>query len=108
GQGRATHVAGGLTMTIDILNLEPFIDLVPGALVVNGTDALNAIDYRAAGADGLVSVDDFETIQFNNKTTVTLNGNAGNDQFHIAGTNAGFTGTMFVNGDSPVLDGDTL
>ncbi|MGE0755391.1 MAG: beta strand repeat-containing protein, partial [Pirellulaceae bacterium] len=108
GQGRLTHVAGGLTMTVDILNLEPVIDLVPGTLTVNGTDLANTIDYRANGANGLVSVDEFETIEFNNKTNVTLNGGAGSDQFHIAGTNAGFTGTLFINGDSPVLGGDTL
>ena len=91
------HVAG-LTMTIDILNLEPIIDLVPGSLTVNGTSTANEIDYRANGGNGLVSIDEFETIEFNNKTNLTLNGGAGSDAFHIEGTTLGFTGTLFVNG----------
>jgi hypothetical protein len=95
-------------MTVDFNNLEPVVDLVPGTLTVDGTDTDNEIDYRAEGANGLVSVDEFETIEFNNKTDVTLNGNAGSDRFHIAPVNAGFTGTLFINGDEPVLDGDVL
>ncbi len=106
-EGRLTWV-NAATMTVDIANLEPVIDLVPGTLTVQGTDADNAIDYRAAGVNGLVSVDGFETLQFANKTDVTLNGGAGSDAFHLAATNAGFTGTMFIHGDEPALSGDVL
>ena len=80
-EGRLTWVKRR-TMTVDFVNLEPVIDLVPGTLTVNGTDADNVIDYRAAGANGLVSVDAYETLEFANKTNVTLNGGAGNDRVH--------------------------
>ncbi|MCB9941369.1 MAG: hypothetical protein H6823_24315 [Planctomycetaceae bacterium] len=77
-------------------------------LTVNATDANNVIDYRARAANGLVSIDGFETIEFASKTNVILNGGAGADAFHVAASTAGFTGTLFINGDSPVVNGDTL
>ena len=72
-------------MTVDIVNLEPVIDLVPGTLTVFGTDAANNIDFRqgSAATRGLVTVDAFESIEFENKTALTLNGLAGNDIFHL-------------------------
>ncbi len=82
-EGRLTY---DNNMTIDFVNLEPVIDLVPAAnLVVNGTNAANSIDYRAAAVAGrgLVSVDGFETIEFTNKDQLTLNGNAGDDTFNL-------------------------
>ena len=43
-EGRLTY---DTNMTVDFVNLEPVVDLIPAAsLVVNGTDADNAIDYR--------------------------------------------------------------
>src|SRR5690606_31212737 len=84
-QGRLEYVHPvAANMRIDFLNLEPVIDLVPSAaLIVNGTNADNAINYRV-GRDntdtaddptrGRVSVDGFETIDFSNKTTLVLNG----------------------------------
>ena len=107
-EGRITHASANAIQVIDFVNLEPVIDLVPGALIVNGTDKNNVIDYRDFGGNGLVSVDEFETIEFANKTNVTLNGGAGNDAFHIGGTTSGFNGTLFINGDTPTLSGDTL
>jgi Ca2+-binding RTX toxin-like protein len=100
-EGRLQHV-GGATMTIDFANLEPVLDTVPGTLTVNATDADNAIDYRASGANGLVSVDAFESIEFSNKTALTINALAGSDEIHlnnsITPTNlAGIT----VNGGNP-------
>ena len=103
-EGRLNHD----TQTIDFVNLEPVIDLTFANLTVNGTDADNAIDYRDLGGNGLVSVDGFETIEFANKTDVTLNGGAGSDAIHVAAVTSGFMGTLFVNGDEPVVSGDTL
>ena len=70
-EGRITHD----TMTVDFVGLEPVQDNVAAVnLFVNGTNADNAIDYSAGlgggifvGATGIVSVDGFETIEFNNK-----------------------------------------
>ncbi len=83
-------------MVIDFANLEPVVDLIPAAtLVVNGTNADNAINYIVGpnsgiaaapfngAATGLVSVDGFETIEFNNKTTLTLNALAGDDVINL-------------------------
>src|SRR5207253_1861651 len=46
GQGTSTIVIGGVTQVVRFSNLEPVIDLVGGPLVVNGTDAANAINYK--------------------------------------------------------------
>jgi len=62
-------------------NLEPVLDLVAGPLTVVGTNGDNAINYTqgSVAANGLVSVDGFETIEFSNKTTLTINALAGSD-----------------------------
>ncbi len=75
GQGTSAIVIGGVTQTVSFTNLEPVLDLVGGPLVVNATDAGNAIDYRqgSVAANGLVSIDSQETIEFSNKTTLTIN-----------------------------------
>ncbi|MCA9121452.1 MAG: hypothetical protein KDB11_14780 [Planctomycetales bacterium] len=112
-EGRLTYDAN---MVIDFLNLEPVVDLIPAAtLVVNGTNADNAINYivgpnsgvanainPAALTTGLVSVDGFETIEFGNKVNLTLNGNAGDDVISLRNgtTPAGLTG-IAVNGNDP-------
>ena len=96
-QGRLAYVHPAVNMRIDFLNLEPVIDLVPAAtLIVNGTNADNAINYRVGRnnldtADdltrGRVSVDGFETIDFSNKTTLTINGLAGDDTINLNNPN---------------------
>ena len=53
-------------MTIDFDNLEPVVDFIIATdLIVNGTEADNAINYRPSPvnpvARGLVSIDNFET-----------------------------------------------
>lgn len=74
-------------MTIDFVNLEPVVDLVrANTLTVNGTNADNAIDYGPSPTEadrGLVSVDNFETIEFANKTNLVINALAGNDEINI-------------------------
>ena len=65
--------------------LEPVIDPVPGPLTVNATGAANAINYTqgSVAANGLVAVDDYETIEFSNKTTLTINALAGSDTINL-------------------------
>ncbi|MDX1944428.1 MAG: hypothetical protein SFU86_03405, partial [Pirellulaceae bacterium] len=106
-QGRLLYqsLAPATLMTINFLNLEPVIDLVVAAsLVVNGTNADNAINYTAGtvAGNGLVSVDAFETIEFANKQTLTINALAGDDVVHLANPNTptALTG-ITVNGGDP-------
>lgn len=110
GQGRLVLTGGATTMIITFTGLEPVVDLVPGTLTVSGTNADNAINYTrgSVAARGLVSVDGFETIEFSNKTTLTLNGGAGNDVISIANPArpTGLTG-ITVNGGDPSA-GDRL
>ncbi|MGR9074283.1 MAG: hypothetical protein ACU833_14585 [Gammaproteobacteria bacterium] len=66
--------------------LEPVIDITPSAnLTVNGTHAGNAITYSQSpvNSNGLVSIDNFETIEFANKTQLTINGQNGSDDIVI-------------------------
>ncbi|MDP6717652.1 MAG: hypothetical protein QGF59_03315, partial [Pirellulaceae bacterium] len=113
-EGRLTYDG---TMTIDFDGLEPVNDnVVAATLIVNGTNADNAINYVAGttgapffvGLSGLVSVDAFETIEFNNKTNLILNGNAGDDVISLnnSTTPASLTG-ITVNGNDPTAS-DTL
>lgn len=85
-EGRLTYdvniLEAGLDMVIDFDNLEPIVDLLPALnLVVNGTNADNAMTYATGTAPdrGLVSTDGFETIEFQNKTNLFLSGLAGAD-----------------------------
>lgn len=88
--------------TITFTGLEPVVDLVAAAsLVVSGTGAPNAITYRTgSSADrGLVAVDNFETVEFANKTTLVINGLDGDDDIVLNNPNTptGLTAVV-VNG----------
>ncbi len=69
-------------------SLEPINDNIPATnLTIDGTAADNFIAYTNGqggtffmGDTGLAAVDAFETLEFNNKQTVILNGGAGNDE----------------------------
>lgn len=114
-------------MTIDFINLEPIVDLVPKtvALTVYGTNADNAINYSAglhsgqeswlnptAMLTGLVSVDAYETIEFGNFTgaddVLEILGLAGDDAIHLNNptTPAGLE-RIWVEGNDPT-GSDTL
>jgi hypothetical protein len=112
GSGTNTLVIGGVTEAVTFQNLEPVVDLVAGPLVVNGTNADNAINYTqgSTAARGLVSVDNQEAIEFGNKTTLTINGLAGNDTINLNNPNTptGLTGIAVNGGDPTGGAGDTL
>src|SRR5207253_1612586 len=82
GQGTDVLAFGAAIETVHFSNLSPVVDLVAGPLTVNGTNHADSItaaaDPNVAG-NGLVSVNNLETLSFLNKTTLTLNGLAGND-----------------------------
>ncbi len=108
GDGRIAYNGGQTTMVIDFTGLEPVVDLVPGNLLVQGTNADNAINYTTAGGLGVVSIDGQETIQFANKATVQIDGLAGDDVINLRATTAPAAMTTLVvdGGDSTV--GDTV
>ncbi|NLF09693.1 MAG: hypothetical protein GX594_17185, partial [Pirellulaceae bacterium] len=86
--GRLVYNASA--MIIDFLNLEPVVELVVAdELIVNGTNADNAINYSQSDMDadwGKVSVDGFEPIHFANKEELTLNALAGDDVISLTNT----------------------
>ena len=64
------------------------LDLVPAAtLSVNATPADNTINYTAGAAgNGLVTVDNFESIEFSNKVALTINAGVGDDKINLNNT----------------------
>ncbi len=122
GSGANTVVYAGGTEAVSFVNLAPVFDFVAAPLVVNGTNADNAINYSVgfnslanflAGTPntswGQVSVDSYEPIEFINKTTLTLNGLAGSDTVNLNNPNTptGLTG-ITVDGGDPTAGSDTL
>ena len=108
GSGSSVLVIGGVTQTVQFTGLEPVIDLVGGPLVVNGTNANNAINYSqgSVAANGLVSVDGFESIEFSNKTSLSINALAGDDTINInnPATPLGLLGITVDGGDPTASD----
>ena len=100
-------------MTIDFLGLEPILDnVVAATLTVNGTAAAETINYDdgviTPGTNGRVTVDRFESVEFSNKTNLTINALAGDDTVNLNNPNVptGLT-TINVNGGDPT-GGDTV
>ncbi len=113
GEGTDAITGSGGTQTVSFQNLAPVIDLVPvSTLSVNGTPANNAITYSAGLVDpvhdGLVTVDNFESMEFSNKTNLAINSGAGTDTFSINNPNTptGLTGISVIGGDPNA--GDSL
>ena len=118
-EGMITMSNGIVSQVIQFSGLEPVLDNVPSAsLTVNGTNADDAINYAQGpgggifvGNTGRVSVGNFETIEFNNKTNLVINGLAANDTINLHYNNstnpAGLSGTITVNGGDPAAS-DTL
>jgi hypothetical protein len=116
--GRLVHTLGGTIQDITFNGLAPTLDtVVEPTFLVNGTPADNAINYaigrnNADTADdparGKITIDNFEFIQFSNKTAVTIDGLAGSDEINLnnSSTPTSLTG-ITVNGGDPT-GSDTL
>ncbi|MBI3837471.1 MAG: hypothetical protein HY288_06010, partial [Planctomycetia bacterium] len=107
---------GGGTQTVNFVNLEPVLDLVPATTAtVNATNADNAINYSqgSVATNGLVSIDNQETYEFSNKDNLVINALAGNDTINLnnpsrpTGATAGGLKNITVNGGDPTAS-DTL
>ncbi len=103
GAGSSIIVGPGGTQTIFFEELEPVVDLVPAvSLVVNATPEHNAITYSDAAVptDGLITIDNYESIEFSNKTNVVINAGSGDD---IVSADNALTPTaltnLIINGD---------
>jgi hypothetical protein len=112
GSGMSTIVGGGTagTQTVFFENLSPVIDLVPVALLtINATSANNAINYTlgSALANGLVTIDEQESIEFSNKTALTINAGAGQDTVSLNPATPTGLNAITINGGEPD-GGDTL
>ena len=83
---------------------------MPSPLYVVGTPASNTINYESGpnslkldapydgDSTGLVTVDNFESLEFSHKATLTLRGSEGDDTFKINNTSTP-TGLTAVNVD---------
>ncbi len=113
GAGQLVYEDVGNTtlMSIAFANLAPVVDLVPAAaLSINAGDADNAINYTqgSAATRGLITVDNQESIEFQNKTALFLNAGAGNDTVNLNNPNTPTSLTSItVNGGDPTAS-DTL
>lgn len=108
---------GVLTLDGRVINftgLEPVLDNIPAvSITINGTGDANTVSYTAGsngfftGPSALVAIDAFETIEFNNKTEITINSFGGNDVFNFNNntTPAGLTTGINLNGGD---DDDTF
>ncbi len=80
--GTSVIVGPSGTQSIFFEELEPVIDLVPADdLFINATAEPNAINY-VAGSNvfrGLITIDSYETIEFINKASFTINAGLGDD-----------------------------
>lgn len=101
--GTNTLTLGSVTEIIHFTGLEPIIDTVVSPLTVIGNNADNAFKYvqgTLGAAYGLVGIDGYETIEFTNKTSLTLDGQGGNDVFNINNPTrpTGLTGIDIIGG----------
>src|SRR5439155_1269497 len=104
GDGASVITGIGGTQAVAFQNIEPTFDNVPAPLIVNATSAANAIDYTEGGAvtTGLVTIDNFESIEFIHKHTLTINSLEGSDEISIHNDNVPTDLTdITVNGDDP-------
>ena len=89
GEGKSVITGPGpAVQTVFFQHLAPVLDtVVAGSLIVNATPANNTINYTASPAGrGLVTLDNFEPIEFSNKTALTINAGVGNDTINLNNT----------------------
>ncbi|MGV2333431.1 MAG UNVERIFIED_CONTAM: hypothetical protein LVR18_04640 [Planctomycetaceae bacterium] len=113
GDGRVVHTVTGppqQVQTVTFSGLEPLVDLVAAALLtVNATDAANAISYgQGLGVNtGRVAIDGFESIEFQNKSTLTIRGLGGSDEFSLQPASPLGLTSIVVDGGDPTAGSDT-
>jgi hypothetical protein len=88
GQGTSLITGPSGTQSVFFQNLTPVLDTVPSAtLIVNATNSNNAINYTNGTVDpandGEVTIDNQESIEFSNKTNLTINALAGDDVINL-------------------------
>jgi hypothetical protein len=104
GEGTSLIRTGGTTQAVFFQNLAPVLDTVVATdLIVNATPADNTITYTAGAGGGLVTVDNFESIEFSNKAALTINAGDGEDRLIVQAPGAGaetavYTPTAFDGG----------
>ncbi len=103
GQGTQLVTVGGVQSLITFQNMSPVLDLLAGPATVVGSAANNQITYGPGtfiAGDGEVDVDNFESYEFSNKTTLTLDTGFGNDTVNISNntTPAGLTAINVAGG----------
>jgi hemolysin type calcium-binding protein len=89
GEGTSVIVGPSGTQTVFFEDLAPVLDLVPAALLtVNATPSPNAINYTQGSvpANGLVTIDNFEPIEFSNKTALVINAGVSDDTVDLNNT----------------------
>jgi len=92
--GTINYTIGSDTLGIDFTGLEPIEDVADAAQLTieasTGGDTINIIDGPTVLGDVTTEVDfagAFELIRFANKTTVVVDGQAGNDVFNLNNAN---------------------
>jgi hypothetical protein len=93
--------------TVSFQNLAPVTDLVPAAiLTVNATPDANVINYTqgSVATNGKVTIENFEPIQFSNKTALRINALVGNDVVNLNNGAVPPTGLTSITVDAG--DGD--
>ena len=118
GEGTSVIVGPSGTQTVYFQNLAPVLDTVPAAtFAVNATPASNAINYTNGSVDpvhdGEVTIDNQESVEFSDKTTLTINALAGDDTINLNYQASTLPGkptdltAITVNGGDPTAS-DTL
>jgi hypothetical protein len=110
GSGTSTIVGDPTagTETVFFENLSPVLDTVSAStLQVVATAADNSITYGLGSSmsDGLVAIDEHESIEFSNKATLNINGGAGQDRVTLGSpiTPTGLT-KIVVDGGTGTAD----
>lgn len=114
--GVSTLLFANGTQTVSFTGLEPVTDnVVSASTTVNATNGNDAINYTAGpgggaftGKTGLISVNNQETYEFNNKTVLIINGLAGTDTINLndSTTPTGLTSITVIGSDPSA--GDTV
>lgn len=90
GSGRSIITGASGVQNVFFENLQPVVDLVPSAtLVVSATAEHNAINYTTGSlvTTGLLSIDNYESIEFANKATLQVNALVGDDTINLNNAN---------------------